>query len=49
MRLKTKLELLTTSPHRVAPKFETVQARVRELFRGKTIVGHALFNDLAVS
>ena len=33
----------------VAPKFEQVQAEVREKIRGKIVVGHALFNDLAVS
>ncbi|KAH8077440.1 ribonuclease H-like domain-containing protein [Filobasidium floriforme] len=30
-----------------APKFEDVQAKVREVIRGKIVIGHALFNDLA--
>jgi DNA polymerase III epsilon subunit-like protein len=33
----------------VAPKFEQVVKEVREKIKGKIVVGHALFNDLAVS
>lgn len=32
-----------------APTFETIQAKVKELVRDKIIVGHAVFNDFAVS
>jgi DNA polymerase III epsilon subunit-like protein len=32
-----------------APPFEEVRAKVKELIKDKIIVGHALFNDLAVS
>lgn len=32
-----------------APSFEEVRARVKQLVEGKIIVGHAIFNDLAVS
>lgn len=31
-----------------APTYETIQKQVKELVRGKIIVGHAAFNDLAV-
>ena len=32
-----------------APTFETVQRNVKTIIEGKIIVGHAIFNDLAVS
>lgn len=31
-----------------APTYETIQKQVQELVKGKIIVGHAAFNDLAV-
>ena len=33
----------------LAPKFEEVRQKVKEIIQDKILVGHALFNDLAVS
>ena len=33
----------------LAPKFEDVKQKVKELVQDKILVGHAIFNDLAVS
>lgn len=32
-----------------APSFEEVRTKVKEIVKDKILVGHALFNDLAVS
>jgi hypothetical protein len=32
-----------------APTFETIQPKIKALLEGKIVVGHALWNDLAVS
>lgn len=37
---------LTPAP---APTFEQIKPKIDEVLKGKIIVGHAVFNDLAVS
>jgi hypothetical protein len=32
----------------IAPTFEQIKPRIAEVLEGKIIVGHAVFNDLAV-
>ncbi|KLT40162.1 ribonuclease H-like protein [Cutaneotrichosporon oleaginosum] len=44
----TDITGITKSDLHGAPSFEIVQACVRELLADKIVVGHALFNDLAI-